>query len=1360
MRQISTFSFFSKRISLLIGMCLMLMSLQSLAQTTATEEFENETAASTFSESGVNFTHTFLLRTAAGFGYNGSNKFLELANNTQNLNTVSAAISINNSLNPSLSYKINSFAAYVSAGGAGATPYNGEITVTGTPVGSSTAVSATISIASASGGLPAGQTRDGNGIVNGLNFTGTPLAGLYFTSLSFSVTDNNISDGNVGTRYLELDHINFTTQLPSSNQFSISDASITEGSGGTKSMTFTVSCTATSAASSVQVQSSNGTATAGSDYVAFPLTTVSFAAGGATSQTVNVTINGDVTIEPDETFNMTLSNPVGGTIFDGIAVGTILDDDNITETFEDEPAIPVSSISTVTGFSERGFNFVSNGELFVSRGNNLGAGGGGGTSTALDTRTGNGGSTGSVGSFSINSAGTSFNLRSIDVYTSNNDGMNGTTGNVNVTFTGAKADGSGSVSYTATIATIVGDNYQTVNFTGTAFENVQILSVSVTLGTGINYVALDNIRYGTVSFSGTQLSINDVSVLEGTGGGTTTATFTVTRSGNGSAFSVNVASSDVSATAGSDYVAYNATLNFAAGGPMSQNVTVTILRDALIEGIETFNMTLSGATNGVLYQKPVGIGTILDDDKVIENFEDETNGVATFSENSIGFSATNRLKVVYNSGAGNGSGSSKGYLSSGDNASGGTVGKITIANPNMGFKLLQLDMLTYKGISTSASIASGPVTFNGTLFDGSTVTTTKTITPTSLSGTGFQQNITFTGTPLDNVILTSLEFVAGGTITTIDIDNINYVAVTTLPVIEITDAANVPITNGGAATVANNTDFGATCAPGGSVVKTFTIKNTGAVNLTLSGSPLAVLGGTNANQFSITTQPVATVAANSSTTFTVSYTPTATGTHNATITLTNNDATSSPYVINIKGTANAALAISSHPATNTTACTGNPVNFTAAGSGSGTLSYQWYKGATALTNGATGTGSVISGATNTTLTITNPSTADNATNYNVRVSSSTGCTPAQSNNATLTVAAPATATATTTGSKTISSTNTIISDASCKLIATVTPSGVAPVSGNITATVTVQGIVPTTAGGTPYVQRHYDIVPSANPATATATLTLYFTQAEFTALNNFVNEILLPTDGNDAANRKANIRIYQFHGNGTAPGNYTGTSETIDPADNNIIYNTTYARWEITFNVTGFSGFYLSYAGSQILPLQLISFTGFTDGNNAILQWKTTDEKNVSYFEIERSTDAAQFIKVGQVNAGSSYGFTDKPGTKMVYYYRLKIIDKDGKYSYSYTVAINLKKEVITLQVLPNPFADKLMMNIGTVQTGDAEIRLTDISGKVLLRKIIMLQSGNNAITINQLGHLSKGMYILQVMNDKLNEMVKIVKGE
>src|SRR6185369_12907579 len=108
---------------------------------------------------------------------------------------------------------------------------------------------------------------------------------------------------------------------------SIGDVSISEGNSGTKLATFTVSLSTVSASPvTYNIATANGTATAGSDYVGKGLTGETIAAG-LTTKTFTVTLNGDATVEANETFTVNVSGAVGASIFDKQAVGTITNDD-------------------------------------------------------------------------------------------------------------------------------------------------------------------------------------------------------------------------------------------------------------------------------------------------------------------------------------------------------------------------------------------------------------------------------------------------------------------------------------------------------------------------------------------------------------------------------------------------------------------------------------------------------------------------------------------------------------------------------------------------------------------------------------------------------------------------------------------------------------------------------------------------------------------------------------------------------------------------------------------------------------------------------------------------------------------------
>lgn len=119
----------------------------------------------------------------------------------------------------------------------------------------------------------------------------------------------------------------------------------------------------------------------------------------------------------------------------------------------------------------------------------------------------------------------------------------------------------------------------------------------------------------TISGLETSVSISDARIVEGDDG-ETLISFTVTRSSNASAFTVDFATGGGTATAGDDYLAAQGTLTFAAGGPASQTVTVRVVGDTTIEPTETFQVTLSNlqSAGGVVLSDATATGTIRNDD--------------------------------------------------------------------------------------------------------------------------------------------------------------------------------------------------------------------------------------------------------------------------------------------------------------------------------------------------------------------------------------------------------------------------------------------------------------------------------------------------------------------------------------------------------------------------------------------------------------------------------------------------------------------------------------------------------------------------------------------------------------------------
>ncbi|MDN3656648.1 T9SS type A sorting domain-containing protein [Ferruginibacter paludis] len=328
-----------------------------------------------------------------------------------------------------------------------------------------------------------------------------------------------------------------------------------------------------------------------------------------------------------------------------------------------------------------------------------------------------------------------------------------------------------------------------------------------------------------------------------------------------------------------------------------------------------------------------------------------------------------------------------------------------------------------------------------------------------------------------------------------------------------------------------------------------------------------------------------------------------------------------------------------------------------------------------------------------------------------------------------------------------------------KLIATLTPTaGVNALSGSVTSTVFIDKTI-SVFNNQPYVQRHYDITPATNAANAQATVTLYFTQQEFDNFNAYPGHGLsLPTGPSDAAG-KANLRVYQFHGFSATslPGTYSGNAVEINPADGNIVWNAAAQYWEVSFAVNGFSGFFISSLNGAILPIKLLSFSGTVLDKKATLKWITTAEINASYYELQRSSTGNNFNAITKIAASGSssanlnYQYTDMLGSDPVYFYRLKMADKDGGFTLSNVVKLSSANNAM-FTIFPNPAKAFVFVNL-PVATTDSKIKISDMAGRVL--RTIDVKKSTSQLKLNT-GNLTAGTYKI-IYNDGEREVSKMM---
>ncbi|OQP44539.1 hypothetical protein A4H97_09205 [Niastella yeongjuensis] len=177
-----------------------------------------------------------------------------------------------------------------------------------------------------------------------------------------------------------------------------------------------------------------------------------------------------------------------------------------------------------------------------------------------------------------------------------------------------------------------------------------------------------------------------------------------------------------------------------------------------------------------------------------------------------------------------------------------------------------------------------------------------------------------------------------------------------------------------------------------------------------------------------------------------------------------------------------------------------------------------------------------------------------------------------------------------------------------------------------------------------------------------------------------------------------------------------------------------------------------------VLPMTLLQFNGNRRGNTVVLQWRTADEINTSHFMVERSTDGVHFTAIQKVmvsgESTGNYTATDYQPLPGLLFYRLEMVDRDGKGTYSATLSINNDNNIIT--VTPRLINDNSELKVThTASTQGAVIQITSLDGRVWLTQPVAKGSLQTAINTNG---LSKGNYLVVYSGNGTRTAVHVVK--
>ncbi|MCC7505904.1 MAG: T9SS type A sorting domain-containing protein, partial [Saprospiraceae bacterium] len=695
-----------------------------------------------------------------------------------------------------------------------------------------------------------------------------------------------------------------------------------EGNSGTTSRVFTATLNnAVQGGFSVPYTTNDGTATTADNDYTDNDGTLNFTGTAGETKTITVLVTGDFKVEADETFTVALGAisgaPAGVSTAGSPQTGTITNDEVDYGDIYDFTGLGAPLISTLLSNNGARHNATLTGPRL---------------GTALDGDP--------DGQISLNADGDDTDAEGDD-----EDGVvlpnlliKGTTANVTVT---ASAPGvlNGWVDFENDFSFDQAGNQVFTNVPVVAGANNLSFMVPVAASTTSGAYARFRIStasgltpYGlaadgevedyVVSIIDNQFSINDMSVNEGNSG-TTNLVFTVSRSTNGTASSVDYAITGGTATSGTDYAPLAAgTINFGVGGPLSENITITVNGDVIVENNETIIVTLSNPVNGG-FGDNTGVGTITNDDAATVTL---SGGVAQNEGNSgttaYTFTATlnnpvqGSFTVPYTTNDGTATTADNDYTDNDGTLNfAGTAGETkTITVLVNGDNKVELNetftvaLGAFTGAPPAVTAAGSPQT--GTITNDDQAVASFTTTFSGNEGNSGTQSYTFTFN-LSNPVDAAIEFGfshSDGTATLADNDYLNAGGSFTVPISAFGNilVGNPPVIQGDTKVEANeifnvvlseNNFFGRNvvfAGGGSSITNPITIVNDDAATVTLTGGGAANEGNSG------TTSRVFTATLNNAVQggFSLPYT-----TNDGTATTADNDYTDNDGTLNFAGTA-------------------------------------------------------------------------------------------------------------------------------------------------------------------------------------------------------------------------------------------------------------------------------------------------------------------------------------------------------------------------------------------------------------------------------------------------------------------------
>ncbi len=179
-----------------------------------------------------------------------------------------------------------------------------------------------------------------------------------------------------------------------------------------------------------------------------------------------------------------------------------------------------------------------------------------------------------------------------------------------------------------------------------------------------------------------------------------------------------------------------------------------------------------------------------------------------------------------------------------------------------------------------------------------------------------------------------------------------------------------------------------------------------------------------------------------------------------------------------------------------------------------------------------------------------------------------------------------------------------------------------------------------------------------------------------------------------------------------------------------------------------------SINATSSLPIVWGNFDVTKVNNTGLIKWNTILELNSNNFEVQRSIDGRSFVTIATIAAqgfASEYRFVDErlpiTNDKLTIYYRLKEVDKDGKFELSIVRQLSIVNDQLSISIFPNPVTN--VLNVKGLINSLNNITITDMLGKVVLQLNHTAQKSINVANLNA------GTYFIKINNESIFKFIK-----